>query len=86
MQERLLSEVNDLLAVEESQRLRRLARVPIVKTRSEEDLAGEFNRNKVGMAIALNSMNVYPGTVFGAEKAARRKKGKAQRKARKVHR
>jgi hypothetical protein len=62
-----------------------------VKSAPEDELTEmeqHIRRQRLGMAIALERTQkvVYPGTVSVTEKAARRKKGKAQRAARKVHR
>lgn len=60
---------------------------PHVPIAGDEDVA-KVTSPSTQMAMALGALgkHVYPGTVFGAEKAARRKVGKAQRKARKIHR
>lgn len=54
---------------------------------TDEDRA-KFTSPSTQMAVALaaTGKHVYPGTVFGAEKASRRARGKRQRLARKVHR
>lgn len=60
---------------------------PRVTTASPEDIAkAESPSTKMLLALAATGKHVYAGTIFGAEKATRRKKGKAQRAARKVHR
>lgn len=60
------------------------SKVPIV---SEEDRA-KFTSPQTQMAVALarTGKPFYEGTVFGAEKAKRRARGKRQRLARKQHR
>lgn len=60
--------------------------VPAVDAVPADEKAASFDRNKVGMGIALNDRVIYAGTVPAHVKAKRRKVGKRQRVARKLHR
>lgn len=62
-------------------------RFPYVRTATDEDRA-KAGSASTQMAVALNNrgLNVYAGTVDPAEVARRRRRNKAARQARRVHR